>query len=368
MNIPLGEVDRTLARLWADTAKGDAHASTSTLVVCCATPDELPRARAAIAPLVTTRPCRTITVACYLGAPPVITARVALHINTLRDAEPVGDDIELDVRGAEARTWVPSTLLGLRKPDVPLYVWWVGDLPDNDRLFDHLVEEADVAAVHSCDMDLRDLEQLSRLIELSQGAYVMTDLNWVRLRAWQELTARFFDDPAARAHTRAMRELTVRFTPRENVVEPLSTQAALFAGWIATCLGWDTHNPRWSVSTDGSSTATLKQGEGEAVTVRFIAEEREGVYPGAIHLVGLAAPQAHFEVARSSDDPLVICWSGEGEGLLIPSQCLRIGTPDEPKMLARALERPSRDTVFERSLAAAARLVAPVAPKAPGDV
>ncbi len=361
--IPLADVERSLAAQWAASTRPDVHACLFTLVAVCASPDELARARGALPSVAIAHPCRTVTITCYPGDVPEITARASLHIDTHRANDPVGDDIDLDVRG-DARRWVPSTLARLRAEGLPVYVWWVGDLPDDDRLFDRLVEEADVAVVHTADMDLRDLDALARLLSLSNGAYVLADLTWMRLRTWQEFTARFFDDPAARAHLASLRELTLQLCPRERELEAASTQAALFAGWICEALGWDTARPRWS--GEGSErTAVIQDRSGADVTVRFVTIEREGVYPGAIEAVTLSAPDgARFELSRG-DDPYVLCWSAEADGVHSPSQCVRIGAPEEPKMLARTLDRPRRDLLFERSLAAAARLVAPVAARRP---
>lgn len=357
--ISLTDVERSLSTLWKDTSRSDAHASAFTLVAFCATPDELPRARAALPAVVSSHPCRTVTVACYPGDPPSITARAGLHVDTRAGLAPVGEDLDLDVRG-EARAWIPATLARVRHGDVPLYVWWVGDLPDHDRLFDHFLEMADVAVVHTSDMDLRDLDALTRMLSLSNGEYVIADLTWMRLRTWQEFTARFFDDPDARARVPSLRELSVKLAPGSREPEPTSTQAALFAGWCCEVLGWSTAAPVWSVEGH-VATATLTNRQGRAVTVRFETVEKEGVYPGAIHRVELVSDDARFEVCRAHDDACVLCWSAEVPGVVVPSQCVRIGAPEEPKMLTRTLEAPRRDPLFERSLAAAARLVTPVA-------
>jgi glucose-6-phosphate dehydrogenase assembly protein OpcA len=357
-SVPLADADRALGELWAASSRPDAHACLFTLVALCATPDELPRARAALPSLALAHPCRTLSVACYPGEAPSIAARVGLHVDTRQGREPVGDDVDLDVRG-EARQWVPDTVARLRAEAVPLYLWWVGDLPDDDRLFDRLVEAADVAVVHTADMDLRDLEALARLLALADGQYVLADLTWLRLRTWQEFTARFFDDPAGRAHLAALREVTLALCPRERAPEAASTQAALFAGWLCEALRWDTREPRWA-GAGSERVATLRGPQGEEVTVRFVTVDRAGVYPGAIESVTLRGPAARFEVARG-DDPYVLCWSAEAAGVQSPAQCVRIHPPEEPRMLIRALERPRRDPLFERSLAAAARLVAPVA-------
>ena len=85
-------------------------------------------------------------------------------------------------------------------------------------------------------------------------------------------------------------------------------------------------------------------------------------HTSALHTVVLSGTGVKLEVARALEDPLVLCWSGEVEGECVPSQCVRMGVPDEPKMLARALDRPIRDPLFERSLAAAAGLTRAVAP------
>ncbi len=361
-DIPLADVERSLSALWEETSRADTHAAAFTLVAFCATPDELPRARAALPLVASTHPCRTVTVTCYPGGAPSITARAGLHVDTRHDLVPVGEDLDLDVRG-EARAWVPATVARVRHADVPLYVWWVGDLPDDDRLFDHLLELADVAVVHTSDMDLRDLEALSRLIALSNGGYVIADLTWMRLRSWQEFTARFFDAPELRALAPSIRELTVGLAPRERDPEAASTQAALFAGWCCEALGWRPSPSTWKVEGP-AATATFADARGERVTARFETLDRVGVYPGAIHHVTLRTPDACFHVHRADDDPLVLCWGAEVPGAVVPSQCVRIGTPEEPKMLARTLESPRRDALFERSLTAAARLVAPVAARA----
>ncbi len=62
--IPLTDVERSLSTLWQESSRSDAHASAFTLVAFCATPDELPRARAALPAVVSAHPCRTVTVTC----------------------------------------------------------------------------------------------------------------------------------------------------------------------------------------------------------------------------------------------------------------------------------------------------------------
>ena len=359
--LTLDKVEPELARLWAEQGTRDARPRTLDLVAFCATPDDLPRVRAALAPLAAKRPCRTLTVVCYPAEAPSITARAGLHVDTARKSEPVGDDVSLDVRGA-ARSWVPSAVRQLRRGDLPMHLWWSGDLPDDDRLFDELTADADVTLVHSADMDLRDLEQLRRVLAWRVDRAVFLDLNWVRLALWHELVARFFDDDAVAATIPKLDTVTLGFAPRPGATEAAPTQAALLAGWITLSAGWDVTGATWSTDADGARVAAVKRADGSPARVRFVGDDRPGVYPGALHSVTLAGPGVNLEVARALEDPLALCWSGHVEGVCVPSQCVRMGVPDEPRMLARALDRPERDPLFERSLAAAAALTRAVAP------
>jgi hypothetical protein len=70
-----------------------------------------------------------------------------------------------------------------------------------------------------------------------------------------------------------------------------------------------------------------------------------------------------YHVDRDAKDPMVICWSGTYPGAPIPNQCLRIHPPTSARILAHVLDRPLRDPLFEASLASAAKLVAPIAPR-----
>ncbi len=77
-------------------------------------------------------------------------------------------------------------------------VWWPGDPPFADPIFDQLVEMGDRVVVDSDEFsDL--LLGLRRLANLRRRSGV-GDLAWRRLGWWQELTAEFFDAPRFRRY------------------------------------------------------------------------------------------------------------------------------------------------------------------------
>jgi glucose-6-phosphate dehydrogenase assembly protein OpcA len=363
--VSLEQVDGALKKLWSTSGPGGkpaTRAQTMTLVALCETVDQARRATPALAAAASAHNARTILVTWSEATVADVTADVALHTSSKDPSRPAGESIRLQARGA-ARAWVPSAITRLLTPDLPVCVWWVGDLPDHEAIFDEVVRHADLAIFDSGDMDLRDLPRLSRLAERHDGRYALADFSWLRLRSFQELTARFFDFDQCAACLDRIERVTIRFAPRAADPEPLSTDAALFAGWLASRLGWTLEG--WSTSAPGSTSrvARVKSGA-RTIELNFQTIARPGVRAGALLDVVIDAGTVSFSVDRPEEQPLVLCWSTSGEDMQIPAHCVRLEESlvrDEAKTLPDLLARPIRDRAFEEALRAAATLAAPIA-------
>jgi glucose-6-phosphate dehydrogenase assembly protein OpcA len=367
VRVPLDKIEKELARLWEEEAKATASSRVTllTIVALVSEPELLERAKAVLADVVGFHPSRTIAVVWTDSDSPSIDAEVALHAHPAHANAAAGDAIVLEARGM-ARDWLPETIDKLILSGLPSCVWWVGDLPDGDDLFDRMVGRADVAVVNSGEMDLRDLEKLSQLAVASHKTRTaLTDLTWVRLRAVQDLVARFFDDPALRPHLDTLRRVTVGYAPGRSGQDVTSPQAGLLVGWLAAALGIKSDTATWLRSTGGGGVVTLAYG-GRALEVDFVCEPRPDVTDGAITRIALdseaGTTKAHFEIVRL-EDPQTFRWSGEATGAVVPSQTLRIARHEEAKLLTRLLERPTRDPLFEASLSAGFKIVRPIAPR-----
>jgi hypothetical protein len=255
-----------------------------------------------------------------------------------------------------AREWLPENIDRLALSDLPVCVWWVGDLPDFDDLFDRMVVGADLVVVNSGEMDLRDLEKLSRIAERSHGRYALADLTWIRLRPLQDFVARFFDEAAARASLSTLHRIVIEYSPRDDEQDAASTTAGLFLGWIAHALGLPVESPLWKRGDDVNEVMLGK------VTVRFQHRRREGVSVGGVVRVVLECDGARFDLERQ-EDPRVFKTSRELPGTPVPAQLLRVPSHDEHTLLVRCLERPKRDPLLEASLHAGSRIVRSVAPR-----
>ncbi len=364
MRLGLDKVEAELARLWKDEADRGG-APRIELLTLVAIASELPlvgRAERTVAAVADVYPCRTIVAMWRPAAGDTITADASLHrhgpTGPLSGAA-CGDAILLEATGG-ARDWIPESVDRLALADLPLCVWWVGDLPDFDRLFDRLVVHADVVLVNSSEMDLRDIEKLSQIVTRMSDACALGDLTWFRLRPIQDLVARFFDDETGLALMKAIDRVTIEFNPRENETEPASTQAGLLFGWIANALGLAGETPSWKRGSGNEGEwAEVTLGR---VTGRFVPRGRADVPPGSLLRVTMECEGARFEVERQ-EDANVFRWSREAPGAPLPSQTLSLGIPDETKLLIRCLESPKRDPLLEASLHVATRIVRPVAPR-----
>jgi len=361
VRLSLDAVEREIGRLWEEEARRSkaARVELLTLVALVNEPGLFDRAVNVVAQVARVQPSRTMVVVWKDGAAPTITADAALHQPPAGGA-PCGDAITIEAIGA-AREWLPQNIDRLILSDLPVCLWWVGDLPDFDDLFDRAVLSADLVVVNSGEMDLRDIEKLSSIAGHSRGRYALADLTWIRLRPLQELVARFFDDPGCTRCARSVDRVTIEFSPREGELDVASTQAGLLFGWMAHALSLGAGSVEWR---RGPTWGEVTLGK---VVARFEHRPRRDVLPGAILRVaiecgGATASPSRFEIERQ-DDPQVFKWSREVAGAPTPPQTLRVGEHDEAALLIRCLGRPKADPLLEASLAAATRIIRPIAPR-----
>jgi glucose-6-phosphate dehydrogenase assembly protein OpcA len=359
VRLSLDAVQREVGRLWAEEARRSraARVELMTIVALVSEPRLARRAKEVLEQVVRAHPSRTILVTWTQGNEASLTAEVSLHQPP--DGGPAcGDFIEIEAVGS-ARDWVPQNIDRLILSDLPVGLWWVGDLPDFDNLFDRAVLSADLVVVNSSEMDLRDLEKLSSIMGRSRGRYALADLTWIRLHALQELVARFFDDPGARRCTQSVERVTIEFALRPGTTDVASTQAGLLVGWIANALSLNATRVEWN---RGPTWAEVNLG---SVAVRFESRAHPDVPPGGILrlVVECRCDAGRFAIERQDDDPHAFKWTREVPGVATPPHTLRLAAPDEPSLLLRCLSQPRHDPLLEASLAAAVRIVRPVAPR-----
>lgn len=300
------------------------------------------------------------------GARP-IDARISTHCH---DVATGGDrvcyeEVVLTVRG-DAAAHLSGVVAPLLIHDLPTSVWWPGDPPFADPVFDQLVEMGDHLIVDSSDFGelLGGLRRLSNV----RGRSGVGDLVWERLRWWQELTAQFFDTPRFRRYLPNLSRLQIRYATAPpasrrrhedvapGVAAPMS-QALLYAGWIATRLGWRRHRTLDPLS-DGRFHLRL-EGRYEMVDLLVEPTETDEVRPGELLSVRLAsvgeAGAAQFIVDREGDNATV---ATNADGMTALLRRVAMDPPTEAELLSSQLTMDIVDPLYEDALRAAAILLA----------
>lgn len=297
-----------------------------------------------------------------------IDARISTHCN---DAVGGGDrvcyeEVVLTVRG-DAAAHLSGVVAPLLIHDLPTSVWWPGDPPFADPVFDQLVEMCDHLIVDSSDFgDL--LGGMRRLANVRRRSGV-GDLAWERLRWWLELTAQFFDAPRFRRYLPNLSRLHIRYAvappashpeDSEDVAPGVSapmTQALLYAGWIATRLGWKRHRTLEPLG-DGGFRLRL-DGRYEMVDLVVQPTVTDEFRPGELLSVRLAsvgeAGAAQFIIDREGDDAIV---ATNADGMTALLRRVSMETPTEAELLSSQLTMDVVDPLYEVALRAAAILLA----------
>ena len=355
------------------TEKGLPHARASVLNLIVTVVDEATADRVVhtLVDLGVHHPSRAIVLVPQhgvAGAP--IDARISTHCN---DALGGGDrvcyeEVVLTVRG-ESAEHLSGIVAPLLIHDLPTHIWWPGDPPFGDPVFEQLIEMGDRLIVDSSDFtDL--LTGLRRTATLRRRSGV-GDLSWERLAWWQELTAQFFDAPRFRRYLPNLSRLRIRYAvaPAESpsddagvedvvpgVAAPM-TQALLYAGWIATRLGWRRHRTLKPLA--GGAFDLRLEGRHEMVDLHLEPTATDDVPPGELLSVRLSSlgetGAAEFIIDRDGDDAMV---ATNADGMTALLRRVAMETPRESDLLSAQLTMDSADPVYEMSLRAAAILLA----------
>lgn len=370
-------VEAYLARLWHDSPgskdepvieKGRAHARASVLNLIVTVPDTEAAARVVetMIGLGFRHPSRAIVLVADPGADgAMLSASITAHCDPGADGgEPVCYEVVvLSVRGSAAEH-LSGVVAPLLIHDLTTHVWWPGDPPFADPIFDQLVEMSDRVIVDSADFS-KLLPGLRRLTTLRRRSGV-GDLAWRRLGWWQELTAEFFDAPRFRRYLPNLNRVIIRYavpegprqarrsgatTRRPRVASPLAGPI-LYAGWIASRLGWRRYATREPLS--GGGLRLTLEGRYEMVDLLIQPVPTDALLPGELVSVRLRAlgeaGAAEFIIERSGDEALV---ASNCDGMTALLRSMPMERPTESELLAADLTSLRHDPVYEDALRAA---------------
>ncbi len=398
--VRMEEVEDVLSSLWrmsADNLRIGANLSVRTsvlnLIICAPDVETAQRVSIILRKLSSTHLSRVVILILDSSenSPNAITAWVTLRcFSVISDLmRHCFEQTTMLASGSSIR-FAANIIQPLLKPDLPVYLWWLGDPPDqNDPTFAGLVDLSNRIIVDSTSFfsPEQDIRTLAALFQASPDS-ALSDLNWGRLTPWRQLTIQFFDVPEYRPYLagvdsieieHAVAPLAVPTRTEQGDVSPNPTRALLLAGWLKARLGWTmvskeyldtasgtyhwimerTANLRTTRSLTPIRSKTGKLGNTASISIRPRVQTE--MRPGSICLVRLVSKmenkQATFTISRE-DDLNNVLTSVELSHETRPKRTVSLAAENnEGELLRDELEILGHDYLFEQTLLEVAEML-----------
>jgi glucose-6-phosphate dehydrogenase assembly protein OpcA len=329
--------------------------SVLTLVVMSPRPETTERAMSVINDLRQRHPSRAIVIA---PSDPDGPASLDAHIyaecrlTERTDVEVCTEELLIKT-GGELAQHPARVVAPLLIHDLPAVLWWPDDPLFGTKPFREIVTLADRLLVDSGTFAVSGTGRLAGLAEVVREGVAVSDIGWLRLALWRELTAGLFDHPLL------TRELDHIRTVRIDIARPGQTfrltKAVYFCGWLAAMLGWEVSTPLHEVN-DGDGFAGSFRGGRHEIKVelrasRSTSHDGAALSAGSLVRVEIESNRAghaiRARITRQQDHLLATAeWN-------TAQVCRRAGQLEgfsETPFVAEALERPGLDRIFERAL------------------
>ena len=326
-------IEKRLADIWREETEDNEHAVTRAALwnVVAHTWDAsqhalatetLGRASAAV-------PQRTIVIRADPYGDAELASWISANCHMMGGGRQVCSEEVAIVAAGERVHHVPPLVASLLLPDMPVAVWWVGDLPDEQHEYaTTLLDPADRLIVDSSHFNSAADFQLVSLI--GEKTYTApADLNWARIDEWRAATAALFDPPPMRGRLRAIRNVRV-ISGGDASLGALS-EAVLYVSWIEAQTGQQVHCDLENDGVDaGIGGVELQFNDGTVAALRV--DRDRGI------------------VTATSD------------GMETAIDCIaRRGRHDLDDLIVRLLKRPEADRVYIKALRVARDVAARIA-------
>jgi len=348
----LERLERELRELWA-VAPGEhpkSRVCLMNLVVAVGSREVADRYTAVVDEVTALLPSRAIIVALEADKPTSPLKGAVTAACTPGDGGAVcSERIRLDASGSVCAR-VASAVEALLVPEIPTTLVWLAPVHMDDDVFTSMAESAQRVVLDSEYTSAGSLLELERWSRAEEGRPALADMAWTRIAPWQDLCARFFDDPRTE-HASAITRVTLHQASESG--GRLGSEGALLLGWLATRLGWRAGRMGGALRLRGTDGADI------ALQVGAVARP-EGVAPAALASITIESAVAGVtlkgtidrelasgaEISGKTTDADVLTWRLDVSGQAVLEQRVRLRANKGARVLERTLHRPMADPVL----------------------
>lgn len=346
VRVDVNAIEKSLAEVWRGGEAGNDHALTRAalwnVVAHTSTPELQALANEALARASAAIPQRTIIVRTDAGGGSELSSWISANCHFAGGGKQVCSEEITLVASGDRIARLPPVVSALLIPDMPVAVWWLGDLPQENEDYAQLIlEPADRMIVDSADFDSpADLTLLSRVAEKTSTA--PADLNWVRLEEWRAATASVFDPPAMRRRLHSIRRIRVVAAIAGHEFFGDSVESLLYAAWISTQAG---HVVDQEARVEGPS---------GPIEYRF-ERRQQSAGVGGISLAEISFDDGSSASIMRDRDRGVLVANVDGN-VTAPESVTRTLEQGTAELIVRQLKRNEGDRVLLQALPVAARM------------
>ncbi len=360
-NTDVSAVQAQLTRLWRDAAEqaqrqglpAAARTSVLTLVAYAEDPRTIERVSEAIAALVEHHPSRAVLVLAEPGASPSLDTEISTRCLVARP-HVCHEQILLRAHGTVVEQ-LSSAVSSLLLRDLPTFLWWPSDVAGNPDILRRLIALSDRLIVDSATSadPVASLKALSQIIARRRGIAV-TDMQWARLTGWREVTAQFFDAGSARHYLAAIEQVRIDVDGDHLATAPMA--GLLFAGWLASRLGWRPATDRTQLEPPGRY-AVNAGGRSIAIELRARPNRPGGErqLASVSLLAGRDGRTVSFSIEQQTSDTMTT--RVEGGDFPTEDRHMQLADASDARLLTHELGIFGRDRAYEEALSVAVGLL-----------
>ena len=273
--VEIGKIDRELKRLWQESDGAATRASLINFAVYCEGQETMDETTGIIAQITRDHACRAILIGLDRQTPgPDVHAWISAHCHLSRAGAKQICCEQITFRlGQGALPFIPNIVFSHLDSDLPLVLWWRGDLPaeSEEQLWtwvDRLIFDSQTWKQPGDQFQL-----LRSVVEPAGPRMLLCDLNWIRSLYLRQAVAQIFDQPEYLAELAGVNAVDILHAPG------MRTAALLLAGWLGAQLkfklaGSDAHGIRFQTSTGSEIKVTLREEPGRSLgSIRLSASE-----------------------------------------------------------------------------------------------